>query len=402
MHPQLASRQHAACRAARGLLLTVATIAGVLVLAPAAQAAYPIGVAMVDDQLPPGSPPSTLSFRAVNDVADDVVVTVSVPNFVVTNSSPITAGSGCTQDDPNTVSCPTSAVARIRVVVGTFDDSVTINPNVTVPAIVFGGPGADKISTRDGAADSIACGDDVDPFVVADALDTADRTCEKVDNGIAPETTITTGPPDPSASNDATFEFTSSKPGSTFQCSLDGEPFMDCSSPKSYTALPAGLRSFSVVATDEFGNADQTPDTRQWTIATGAPTPPAQSSRAAPPVVPTPSSLVLIAGRAAKVSKSRYATVVLNCSGTKDCAGTVVLQTSKPVRLARKRIVRLGAAKFKIAPARTVKVRVRLSRRNMRLVRRLRRVKTDVIVKDLDRVGRARVSTRTILLKAPR
>jgi hypothetical protein len=79
-----------------------------------------------------------------------------------------------------------------------------------------------------------------------------------------------------------------------------------------------------------------------------------------------------------------------------------VLQTSKPVRLARKRIVRLGAAKFKIAPARTVKVRVRLSRRNMRLVRRLRRVNTDVIVKDLDRVGRARVSTRTILLKAPR
>jgi hypothetical protein len=82
----------------------------------------------------------------------------------------------------------------------------------------------------------------------------------------------------------------------------------------------------------------------------------------------------------------------------------VILATSKPVRYSRKRkrIVRLASRGFQIGAGRTKRVRVRISRRKMRLLQRLRRIKVDVIVRDRDRAGRARVGTRTIVLKASR
>jgi hypothetical protein len=67
----------------------------------------------------------------------------------------------------------------------------------------------------------------------------------------------------------------------------------------------------------------------------------------------------------------------------------------------KKRIVRLGRAKFQIKATRTRRVRIHISRRKMRLLRKLRKVNTDIIVRDRDGAGRARVSSRTIVLKAP-
>ena len=97
--------------------------------------------------------------------------------------------------------------------------------------------------------------------------------------------------------------------------------------------------------------------------------------------------------------------MALNCAGGRACAGRVILATSKPIRYSavqRRRIVRLGSAKFSIPATRTRKVRIRISKAKVKLVRKLRRVPADVIVRDLDRAGRARVSTRTIVLKAPK
>jgi formate-dependent phosphoribosylglycinamide formyltransferase (GAR transformylase) len=48
----------------------------------------------------------------------------------------------------------------------------------------------------------------------------------------APETTITKAPKRKTKSKQATFEFRSSEPDSTFQCSLDGAGFADCISPR--------------------------------------------------------------------------------------------------------------------------------------------------------------------------
>ena len=86
-----------------------------------------------------------------------------------------------------------------------------------------------------------------------------------------PDTTLTSEPSSVTASTSATFDFISSEPGSTFQCSLDGAPMSACSSPKTYTGLADGTHTFSVEAIDPAGNVDPTPATASWTIDTTAP-----------------------------------------------------------------------------------------------------------------------------------
>jgi hypothetical protein len=84
----------------------------------------------------------------------------------------------------------------------------------------------------------------------------------KVDT-VAPNTTIA------SASvkgKSATFSFSSSEAGATFQCRLDGGAWQACSSPKSYGGLKHGSHSFRVRATDSAGNRDATPALRTITI----------------------------------------------------------------------------------------------------------------------------------------
>jgi hypothetical protein len=87
----------------------------------------------------------------------------------------------------------------------------------------------------------------------------------------APETTIDSGPSGTVSSASASFGFSSSEAGSTFQCSLDGAAFASCSSPKDYTGLSDGSHTFEVKATDAAGNTDATPASRSWTVETSAP-----------------------------------------------------------------------------------------------------------------------------------
>ncbi len=82
----------------------------------------------------------------------------------------------------------------------------------------------------------------------------------------APDTSITSGPANPTSSTSAAFTFTSTEAGSTFACSLDGAAYTACTSPKSYTGLAAGPHAFAVKATDAVGNTDATPATFSWTI----------------------------------------------------------------------------------------------------------------------------------------
>ena len=83
-----------------------------------------------------------------------------------------------------------------------------------------------------------------------------------------PETTITSGPAGTVSDHSASFGFSATESGSTFECSLDGAAFTGCTSPKSYTALPDGGHTFRVRATDPAGNTDSTPASRSWTIET--------------------------------------------------------------------------------------------------------------------------------------
>ena len=90
-------------------------------------------------------------------------------------------------------------------------------------------------------------------------------------NSVVPDTTIGSGPPSLSTSRGATFTFSSDQAGVTFQCSLDGGTFINCSSPRTYAALPDGLHNFRVRARNAAGNTDQTPASYDWTVDRTAP-----------------------------------------------------------------------------------------------------------------------------------
>jgi subtilisin-like proprotein convertase family protein len=94
-----------------------------------------------------------------------------------------------------------------------------------------------------------------------------------------PKTSIDSGPDEGStvASTQATFDFSSTPAGAGFECQLDGAPFEDCSSPKTYgepadgdTALSDGTHTFRVRSVAG-GKVDPTPATRTWTVDTSAP-----------------------------------------------------------------------------------------------------------------------------------
>lgn len=108
-----------------------------------------------------------------------------------------------------------------------------------------------------------ADGNESEPSNVASATPLPDTT--------PPETTIDFGPPALSNSADATFQFSSSEVGSTFECNLDGSGFSSCTSPATYTGLSDGSHTFRVHAIDLSGNVDPTPAEHAWDIDTTPP-----------------------------------------------------------------------------------------------------------------------------------
>jgi serine protease len=62
------------------------------------------------------------------------------------------------------------------------------------------------------------------------------------------------------------FDFSSSEPGSRFECSVDNGSWNACDTPLVYALLPEGSRSIRVRATDAAGNIDATPAMRSWTM----------------------------------------------------------------------------------------------------------------------------------------
>lgn len=103
----------------------------------------------------------------------------------------------------------------------------------------------------------VIAGDDSTRYYVHNRLD--------LDGTTAPDTFIDSGPEGTVVSRDASFSFSSSQTGSTFECRLDGAPYSACTSPTSYSQLATGEHTFEVraVRADTF---DDTPATRMWTI----------------------------------------------------------------------------------------------------------------------------------------
>jgi Tol biopolymer transport system component len=118
-----------------------------------------------------------------------------------------------------------------------------------------------------------ALGDGSYTFAVR-AVDTAGNRSQATSHNwtidtTAPDTTITTSPPNPTNSTTAAFNFISNEAGTSFECKLDNGTFQTCVSPISYQNLSDGSHTFEVRATDLAGNTDSTSASFPWTIAAG-------------------------------------------------------------------------------------------------------------------------------------
>lgn len=102
-----------------------------------------------------------------------------------------------------------------------------------------------------------------------------------VDNSLGdktpPETSIDSKPPNPSVDSTASFTYSSTEPGSNFECALDGGAFGGCPPAGiTYTGLSSGPHAFQVRAIDSSGNVDATPAGYSFSVAL------------APPLLPSP------------------------------------------------------------------------------------------------------------------
>lgn len=77
---------------------------------------------------------------------------------------------------------------------------------------------------------------------------------------------LTTGPP-------VIFWFSSTEPGSTFTCDLDGHGWFTCYSPTPGYSMPVGSHVFSVFAIDPAGNVDPTAAVQTVVVCSPIPIP---------------------------------------------------------------------------------------------------------------------------------
>lgn len=85
-------------------------------------------------------------------------------DYVILSEVPLEAGGElCShpEENPNELRCKATAIAGFEVNAGAGDDTVTLSPNVPVPATLRGGPGRDRL-TGGGASDKIIGGSDHD------------------------------------------------------------------------------------------------------------------------------------------------------------------------------------------------------------------------------------------------
>ncbi|HET6997266.1 MAG TPA: hypothetical protein VFI03_01625 [Solirubrobacterales bacterium] len=118
---------------------------------------------------------------------------------------------------------------------------------------------------------------------------------------VPPQTTISSRPPNPSASSTASFTYASNEPNSTFECSLDGAAFAGCPTPGvTYASLSSGSHSFQVRAVDSSGNKDVSPAGYSFDVVPSAATLPAVPATL--PLAPMPPAPPPLAAPQTKIS----------------------------------------------------------------------------------------------------
>ncbi|MGZ6587943.1 MAG: Ig-like domain-containing protein [Solirubrobacteraceae bacterium] len=208
----------------------------------------------------------SVSVRAT-DVAGNTDASPATRSFTVSTALPpdttppdttITSGpTGTTTDNSPTfafTATEANSVFECRVDSGAWADCTS--PWTTAAL----GDGAHSVSVR---ATDVTGNTDASP---ATRSFTVSTTTPPPADTTAPETTISSGPTGTTSATTASFAFTSSESGSTFECKLDTGAWATCTSPKAYSGLTTGSHTFSVRATDAASNTDASPATQTWTI----------------------------------------------------------------------------------------------------------------------------------------
>ena len=83
---------------------------------------------------------------------------------------------------------------------------------------------------------------------------------------VVPQTKFVGGPSNPTNNPTPTFSFSSSVPGSSFECRVDASSYESCASPEATSELTDGAHTFDVRAIDPAGYVDATPASRTLTV----------------------------------------------------------------------------------------------------------------------------------------
>jgi len=192
-------------------------------------------------------------------------------SFTVDTQAP-----GAVTIDGTTPASPSSDTSpEVRGTGAEPDSTVTIYGDATCSGPVLGSGPADSFNGGEGITATVPA--DATTSLRATATDAAGNvsTCsaplDYVNDATPPDTIIDSGPSGPTSSNDPSFSFHATEPGSTFACRLDAGAWAGCTSPRSYTDLADGAHTFAVRATDAVGNTDTTPATRDFSIDATAP-----------------------------------------------------------------------------------------------------------------------------------
>jgi subtilisin-like proprotein convertase family protein len=166
-----------------------------------------------------------------------------------------------------------------------------------------------------------------------------------------PDTSIATKPANPSSSTTAQFTFASNDAGATFECRLDGAAFEPCPANMSFGGLAPGSHTVSARAIDGSDNADATPASYTWDVATAGLTP-AASFVLAP-----------VEARLADALSGRY-DLLAACASACRVSATLSVpgRTARRLDLSRKAVSIGDGAKRRSSPG-TAKVSVHLTRR---------------------------------------
>lgn len=211
--------------------------------------------------------------RAVNADGDAAESTVNItidntaPELTMTGPDGTTSGPGTTQTWTYGASDATSGLSAVEC---------SVAPYGAAPNFGARSPGAGTLSVSDKPD-----GHYLATIRATDAAgDTTLRSKTFSIDATAPQTSITGGPADGSSSSatTATFTFSASESGSTFECrvypaALTPGAFGPCTGATTHTAsgFSPGTYAFEVRATDAVGNVDTTAAKRTFTVTSPPP-----------------------------------------------------------------------------------------------------------------------------------